>query len=53
LFEWIVLNKNNFDQTRNFQAAQIYFILKNKVREKEENGEPVLLPLLMQEFTLN
>ncbi len=53
LFEWIVLNKNNFDQTRNFQAAQIYFVLKNKVREKEENGEPVLLPLLMQEFTLN
>jgi hypothetical protein len=53
LFEWIVLNKNNFDQTRNYQASQIYFVLKEKVREKEEKEEQVLLPVLMQEFSLD
>jgi len=53
LFEWIVLNKNNFDQTRNFQASQIYFVLKNRVREQEEKGEQVILPMLMQEFSLD
>ncbi|MHA1669899.1 MAG: TIR domain-containing protein [Promethearchaeota archaeon] len=53
LFEWIVLNKNNFDKTRNFQASQIYFVLKMRVREKEEKGERVLLPILMQGFSLD
>lgn len=53
LFEWIVLNKNDFDQTRNYQASQIYFVLKEKVREKEQMGEKVHLPILMQEFSLD
>jgi len=53
LFEWIVLNKNNFDQTRNYQPSQIYFVLKDRVREEEEKGGQVLLPVLMQEFSLD
>jgi hypothetical protein len=51
LFEWIVLNKNNFDQTRYFQAKQIYFELSKIVKEKEEKGKKVLLPILMQNFS--
>ena len=51
LFEWIVLNKNAFDQTRHHQARDIYVILKEKVKQKEERGEPVVLPSLMSEFS--
>ena len=51
LFEWIVLNKNNFDQTRYFQAKQIYIALSKIVKEKEEKGKKVLLPILMQNFS--
>ena len=50
LFEWIVLNKNIFDQTRHHQAKDIYRILKVKVKEKERNGELVVLPELMQDL---
>jgi hypothetical protein len=52
LFEWIVLNKNSFDQTRNHQAKDIYLKLKKIVKEKENKGERVLLPQLMQEISL-
>ncbi len=52
LFEWIVLNKNNFDQTRHFQAKQIYFVLSKIVKEKEKKGKKVLLPILMQKFSI-
>ena len=51
LFEWIVLNKNSFDQTRHFQAKQIYFILSKIIQEKEKKGKKVLLPILMQNFS--
>jgi len=52
LFEWIVLNKNNFDQTRHHQARDIYRILKVKVKEKNRRGDLVVLPELMQDFSL-
>ena len=52
LFEWIVLNKNNFDQTRHYQAKQIYFVLSKIIREKEKKGKKVLLPILMQKFLI-
>ena len=52
LFEWIVLNKNSFDQTRHHQAKDIYKILKVKVKEKERSGQRVVFPELMQELSL-
>ncbi len=52
LFEWIVLNKNDFENTRNLEARKIYRKLKEKVQEKEEKGEEVALPSLMQEFSI-
>ncbi len=52
LFEWIVLNKNNFDQTRQYQAEQIYLVLSKIIREKEKKGKKVLLPILMQKFSI-
>ena len=51
LFELIVLNKINFDQTRHHQARDIYIVLKEKVKEKEESGEQVVLPSLMREYS--
>jgi len=52
LYEWVVLNKNNYEQTRQHQARTIYLILKEKVKQKEEKGERVVLPSLMQEFSM-
>ncbi len=52
LFEWVVLNKNNYEQTRLHQARTIYLILKERVKQKEEKGERVVLPSLMQEFSM-
>jgi len=52
LFEWIVLNKNNFDQTRQYQAEQIYLALSKIIREKEKKGKKVLLPILMQKLSI-
>jgi len=52
LFEWIVLNKNNFDQTRHFQAKQIYLVLSKLIKNKEEKDEKFLLPILMQNFSI-
>ncbi len=52
LFEWIVLNKNDYEQTRNLQARSIYLILRDRVKEKESAGERVALPTLMQEFSV-
>lgn len=52
LYEWVVLNKNNYEQTRLHQARTIYLILKQKVKQKEEKGERVVLPSLMQEFSI-
>ena len=52
LFEWIVLNKNNYDQTRHHQARSIYTVLKEIVKQKEEAGERVVLPKLMEKITL-
>ncbi|TET00625.1 MAG: toll/interleukin-1 receptor domain-containing protein [Promethearchaeota archaeon] len=52
LFEWIVLNKNNFDQTRQYQAEQIYIVLSKIIREKEKKGIKVLLPILMQKLSI-
>ena len=36
LFEWIVLNKNSFEQTKHHQARSIYTILRQRVKQKEE-----------------
>jgi len=52
LYEWVVLNKNDYEQTRQHQARTIYLILKEKVKQKEEKGERVVLPSLMQEFSV-
>ncbi len=52
LFEWIVLNKNDFDQTRHFQANQIYFVLSKIIKKKEQKSEKILLPVLMQNFSI-
>ncbi len=52
LYEWVVLNKNDYEQTRQHQARTIYLILKEKVKQKEEKGERVVLPSLMQEFSI-
>ncbi|KKK73595.1 hypothetical protein LCGC14_2892270, partial [marine sediment metagenome] len=52
LYEWVVLNKNNYEQTRLHHARTIYLILKEKVKQKEEKGEKVVLPSLMQEFSM-
>ncbi|KKK41486.1 MAG: hypothetical protein Lokiarch_42700 [Candidatus Lokiarchaeum sp. GC14_75] len=52
LFEWVVLNKNNYEQTRTIQAREVYLVLREKVKENEEKGERVSLPSLMQEFSL-
>jgi len=52
LFEWVVLNKNNYEQTRTLQARTIYLTLRERVKLIEEKGEKVVLPSLMQEFIL-
>ncbi|KKN32763.1 hypothetical protein LCGC14_0810710 [marine sediment metagenome] len=52
LFEWVVLNKNDYEQTRHFQAREIYLVLKERVKEHEEKGERVSLPSMMQEFSM-
>ena len=52
LFEWVVLNKNDFDQTRHHQARSIYLVLREKVQQKEEEGEEIVLPSLMQELSI-
>jgi len=52
LFEWIVLNKNNFDQTRPFSSRKIYSILNKVIKEKEKKGKKVHLPILMQNLSL-
>jgi hypothetical protein len=52
LFEWIVLNKNNFDQTRHFQAKQIYLVLSKTIKERELRRKKVHLPTLMQNFSI-
>ena len=52
LFEWVVLNKNSYEQTRTIQAREVYLVLREKVKEKEESGERVSLPSMMQEFSL-
>jgi len=52
LYEWVVLNKNNYEQTRQHQARTIYLILRERVKIIEEKGEKIVLPSLMQEFTM-
>jgi hypothetical protein len=52
LFEWVVLNKKDYEQTRNLQARDIYLVLKEQVKEKEERGEKFALPSMMQEFSM-
>ncbi|KKL70592.1 hypothetical protein LCGC14_2103360 [marine sediment metagenome] len=52
LFEWVVLNKNNYEQTRTIQARDVYLVLREKVKENEEKGERISLPSLMQEFSM-
>ncbi|MCP4762188.1 MAG: TIR domain-containing protein [archaeon] len=50
LFEWVVLNKNNYEQTRKHTAEEIYLVIKKIVKEKEQNEEEVILSLLMQDY---
>ncbi len=52
LFEWVVLNKNDYEKTRNLQAREVYLVLKEKVKEIEEKGEQFSLPSMMQEFSI-